>query len=502
MTTGTEGNDTLTNDPNADPETIDALGGDDRITVNRPASQAPPGYADSAIVTVNGGSGFDTLVGGGNFGRWEYDPATGNGSYGIRSSSSFNYSVTFTSIERFELSGTWFGNSGRIDTGEGDDILHFSPFGGSGTNLSLWTHGGNDQVRISGSFANAVAVTLAGDDIIDFSMVTGGSVGGYGGTGNDLYILGSAGINVSVHEFANEGIDEIRTSRSVFGLVANVENLTGTSTSAQTLNGNELNNAIVAGQGNNTDFLYGFAGDDSLTGNNGQDRLDGGEGSDTADYSRELGMLGVVVNLSADFAAPFGHPTFGRGVSPNEAIDTYGNPDLLVSIENARGTAQADYLYGSAGANRFWGMGGNDHLEGGAGNDILDGGTGADRMIGGQGDDTYYVDDAGDTTEENAGEGNDTVFSSAASYRLGANIENLNGTSANGQALTGNDQNNTIVGTNGNDTIDGGGGADVMIGLQGDDVYIVDNVNDQVIENANEGTDEIRTGLSTYSIEA
>jgi Ca2+-binding RTX toxin-like protein len=501
VTTGTQGNDNLTNDPNVDPETVDALGGDDRITIQRPTNQAPPGFSDTAAVTANGGSGFDTLVGFGNFSSWSYDPATGNGGYGIRSSSNFSYSVTFTSIERFELSGSWFGSSGRIDTGEGDDILGFSPFGGSGTNLSLWTHGGNDQVRISGSFANAVAVTEAGDDIIDFRNVTGGSVGGYGGTGNDLYRLDFQKLNVTIHEFADEGIDEVQIDSGNYVLPANVENLTSFATTVQTLNGNELNNVIVAGTGNTNDVLNGNGGNDTLTGNNGQDRLDGGAGSDTADYSRELGMLGVVVNLSADFVPPFGHPTFGRGVASNEAIDSFGNPDLLVSIENARGTAQSDWLYGSAGANSLWGMGGNDHLEGGAGNDVLDGGTGADRMIGGAGDDTYYVDDAGDTTEENAGEGNDTVFSSAAGYTLGANIENLNGSSNNGQTLTGNDQNNTIVGGSGNDTIDGGGGADVMIGGQGDDVYFVDNPNDQVIENPNEGTDEIRTGLSTYSLE-
>jgi hypothetical protein len=114
---------------------------------------------------------------------------------------------------------------------------------------------------------------------------------------------------------------------------------------------------------------------------------------------------------------------------------------------------------------------------------------------------TQGNDDITNDSEENGGEGNDTVYSSAAGYTLGANIENLFGSSAGGQTLTGNDQNNTITGSDGNDTINGRGGADVMIGGKGDDVYFVDNPNDQAIENANEGTDEIRTGLTTYSLE-
>jgi hypothetical protein len=43
---------------------------------------------------------------------------------------------------------------------------------------------------------------------------------------------------------------------------------------------------------------------------------------------------------------------------------------------------------------------------------------------GGAGDDVYYVDDAGDGVTENAGEGNDVVFSTA-NFKLSANVETL-----------------------------------------------------------------------------
>ena len=99
----------------------------------------------------------------------------------------------------------------------------------------------------------------------------------------------------------------------------------------------------------------------------------------------------------------------------------------------------------------------------------------------------------------------------SASYSLAAiaNVENLTGTAATGQALTGTDLDNvitggagndTLVGRAGNDTLDGGLGSDSMIGGAGNDIYIVDDAGDTVIEAANEGTDEIRTTLASYTL--
>ena len=63
-------------------------------------------------------------------------------------------------------------------------------------------------------------------------------------------------------------------------------------------------------------------------------------------------------------------------------------------------------------------------LYGNAGNNLLDGGAGADAMSGGAGNDIYFVDNAGDSVFENAGEGTDVVFSSAH-FGLSANVETL-----------------------------------------------------------------------------
>ncbi|MFN7659276.1 MAG: calcium-binding protein, partial [Dolichospermum sp.] len=68
---------------------------------------------------------------------------------------------------------------------------------------------------------------------------------------------------------------------------------------------------------------------------------------------------------------------------------------------------------------------GNNVLNGGLGNDTLIGGAGADTMIGGAGNDFYYVDNTADIITENANAGTDSVFSTAATYTLSTNVENL-----------------------------------------------------------------------------
>ena len=231
-----------------------------------------------------------------------------------------------------------------------------------------------------------------------------------------------------------------------YALSANLENLTLTGSAAINGTGNELDNVITGNSA--VDVLTGGAGDDTyVIGNSGDvviENLD--EGTDTVKSSVSFALNANVENLTLTGTA---------------AINGTGN-----GLNNV--------ITGNNGAN------------------IIDGGAGADTMAGGAGSDTYYVDDAGDVVVENANQGTDTVYSTV-SYVLPDNVENLillgtadvtgTGNILN-NALTGNAGNNALTGSDGNDTIDGGAGADTMTGGAGNDTYVVDNVSDVVVENA------------------
>lgn len=335
---------------------------------------------------------------------------------------------------------------------------------------TIWGYGGNDD--IFGWGGNDIIIGGAGADDID------------GGAGSDTssYQDSTAGVTVSlVTGLGYGGYAEGDTLTSI-------ENLTG-SWYDDFLIGNDGNN-VLAGLGGNdilkggggADTLYGDSGNDTLKGGGGADTLNGGSGIDTANYYDS--GAGVFVSLYNDVAS---------------GGDAEG--DELNSIENVTGSAYHDDLWGSDGANvlrgndgddslkgfggndtiyggddndSLYGMDGADTLRGENGNDMLNGGAGDDTMIGGTGNDTYHVDSTTDVVTELAGQGSDTVYSSAVAYTLSANVEtlSLDTTSDTGVYGTGNAQANVIIGNLNNNVLEGGGGGDTLSGQGGDDTFV------------------------------
>jgi beta-glucanase (GH16 family) len=127
-------------------------------------------------------------------------------------------------------------------------------------------------------------------------------------------------------------------------------------------------------------------------------------------------------------------------------------------------------------------IGRGDTLVGTSGPDLLDGNgylldgsyvkeatPEMDMLKGGGGDDTYRIDRSTDKVYENANSGIDTVESTAASYKLPDNVENLTLIGSSAQTATGNALNNILTSNDFGSKLSGGDGKDILIaGLRAD----------------------------------
>ncbi len=250
------------------------------------------------------------------------------------------------------------------------------------------------------------------------------------------------------------------------------------------LAGNDTITGTVANQ-----FLYGYAGNDSLISGGVATTMSGGTGNDT-----------YTVDDVSDVVTE----------AENEGIDTVLSSisyTLGANVENLTLTGTA-HLAGTGNELK-------NTIIGNSGNNAIDGGGDIDILKGGKGNDTYTVDivQSGsgdtataimqDTVTELLGEGTDTIvlrgtvsgLTNATALLVGANIENLDA-SATGSTLlniTGNALNNTLTGNDGNNVLNGGAGADTLIGGLGDDTYVIDNAADAITELSGEGTDTVRS---------
>lgn len=265
--------------------------------------------------------------------------------------------------------------------------------------------------------------------------------------------------------------------------------------------GDGNNNLIFGSQ--TDDQIYGYGGDDILIGGGGDDTIVGGIGKDTMDggtgndvYYVDNSDDTVIEGANKGKDTIFSSITYSLNWADNvEELMLSGTDDI-----DGYGNGLDNLIVGNSGDNDLYGFAGNDTLKGGGGDDFLSGGIGDDKMLGGSGSDHYVVDSKLDKVIEYAGEGYDVVSSSLQSYTLGDNVEKLilTGTAEVGW---GNDLNNVIVGNAESNNINGKGGADTMKGGDGNDYYTVDDVNDVVIEFADQGKDYIYTNI-TYTLGA
>ena len=366
------------------------------------------------------------------------------------------------------------GGAGRdwLDGGVGTDTLdggldNDSLFGGEGDD---WLYGGDGNDWMVGDSLDSAVI---GDDIM------------IGGAGDDTYVVNS--VDDIVIEEVGQGTDTIQSSVS-FVLPENVEHITFTGDDDLSATGNASDNFL--GGTNGANILIGYKGNDTLEGFDGNDFLDGGEDLDW--MTGGLDDDTYIVDNAGDTVVE----NVGEGLDTVQSSISY---QLGENVENLV-LSGSDNLTGTG--NELDNM-----ITGNDGDNILDGGTGIDTMVGSLGDDIYVVDNIADIVTENANEGMDSVRSNHT-YTLGADIENLTLTGTSDisgtgneldNVLTGNSATNMLAGDGGNDTLDGGAGADTMIGGLGGDMYLVDNAEDIVIEDPDEGIDTVQSGI-TYTL--
>ncbi len=366
-----------------------------------------------------------------------------------------------------------------INGGAGNDEIHNSnwqrcgPVAANAGNL-IHGDGGNDEIQIriddtgGANPVDNVAYGDGGDDKIgfwvwndrEFNPWTGdlptGTVSLYGGAGDDRLsveesYLQAPGLTAKL--YGGTGADELSATRYVW----------------------EPDGSHSGG--NNPDYLYGGAGDDTYRVSELKDVVveKAGGGTDTIIAGNTDYMLSAnVENLELTWSV--------YGTLPAGYHGTGNELDNVIT-----GAFQTD------GMQRLDGLGGNDIIIGGNNADTIDGGSGNDTIYGSQHSGNWaYLDNDHDTIH--GGDGNDTIYGNGATDvtlsnvdRAGEDSDVLYGDAGNDEIfglfgddliyggagddkLWGQSENDTIYGGDGNDRIGGGSGEDHLYGDAGNDV--------------------------------
>jgi Ca2+-binding RTX toxin-like protein len=429
---------------------------------------------------IHGGLGADTINGG-------------------QGSDTASYATSTAAVFVSLTLGT--GDGGEA---EGDVLISIENVTGSANNDALIGDAGSNT--LTGGVGNDILTGGAGADHL---------IGGDNDHDTARYDASSAGVTVSLITGVGNGGDAAGDT------LDGMDNLIGSDHDDQLLgndvtnllNGRGGNDLLKGGGGGDTlfggigddllkggggsDLIFGDANNDVLVGEEGFDRLDGGAGVDTMSGGADNDTY--VVDNAADVV----NEATGEGLDTVQARASYalasGSEVEVLETDSGFGTTAID-LTGNNFANQITGNNGRN---------ILDGGAGADQMSGRGGDDIYFVDNAGDSVAESAGQGADEVRVSVSfTLTAGADVEALRTVDDDGVAaidLTGNASGNIVRGNNGANVINGGAGDDELTGRGGADAFLFDTALDaatnvDVISDFVVGTDSIRLENTIFGV--
>jgi len=515
--------------------------GDDFLSGGSGDDVLAGGAGDDSFTTsmgndvIDGGTGEDTLI---IFGaKANFDIFGDSNALTVSDRTGLEGRMTVTSVEKI-----YFLTDGDIYSGQdlfgyygsdADDIITASDL-----DNRVYGQSGNDA--LFGLAGNDLLEGGAGDDVIDGGA--GIDTANYNGTSSSYAIIRNINNSVSVNalaagldngddllqniEFAHFSGDDVTIDFSALPITG--------SDGDDTFSGDDQDNTLI-GQGGN-DTLNGLGGDDILEGGVGDDFIDGGDGVDTARYmgnSTDYELMRTnptdsrvvaLAQLSTEGSDSLHNVEFlyfsADGVTVNlrdlPFVGTYTD-DLLVGDDqdnSLNGLAGNDELIGADGRDVLVGGDGDDVLDGGTGSNILDGGTGLDvaRYSGASVDYTVYFETDGllhvfDNQTFDVLTNIESIFFSSDGVLLSVSDISPLGTILDDEILGSNrsdilyglDGEDVLFGDDGGDVLDGGFGSDQMFGGEGDDVYYVDNFDDLVVENLDEGFDFVNSSIS-YSL--
>lgn len=143
----------------------------------------------------------------------------------------------------------------------------------------------------------------------------------------------------------------------------------------------------------------------------------------------------------------------------------------------------------------------DDILHLGNGNDIVDAGQGQDDIYGEGGEDYLIVDYSGDAGADGAmlnfaSDGTVGCYTSLHSVEA-YSIERIRMTgTVRDDTFNGGTGNDTLIGLGGADRFDGGGGANRLQGGTGNDTFVIDSIQDTLVELADEGSDTVESSIN------
>ncbi|SLN19496.1 Hint domain-containing protein [Pseudooctadecabacter jejudonensis] len=494
-----------------DDDLIFGFGGNDSIEAGNGNDEV---YGGTGADTIDGGDGQDDIFGGdgsdsitGGGGNDSIDGGLGGDTLlGEGGDDVIEGGDGDDTIDGGDNVDTLFGGAGNdtLEAGEdlniGDDDVLFGGIGND-TLTSIETDAGSNDSMFGGTGNDTITTTGGSLNLLD------------GGTGNDTLTSGTgddtllggddrdeiyAGSNDTVD--GGEGGDDfdvlyVSDVATIDYDPNNSENGTVTFNDGTTLTFTNIEDVIIEDQ------------DGTVEGTAGDDVIDGGYTGDPDGDMVDAGDAILAGDVDDDDLI------FGFD---GEDVINAGNGD-----DEAYGGADADSVFGGAGDDTLFGDGGNDLLEGGTGDDTVFAGTGTDQInvsedqgtdtiTGGEnvadndvlnlvatGPDGVTVDMTGNEAGDfnfDSGNGNGT-FTEIETVTMTGNDDTYDGSATtSGMGVVAGAGDDSLLGGSGGDTLQGDAGDDTIAGAGGDDQISAGTGNDTIQVSDTDGTDTIFGG--------